>query len=59
MTPAIKVHSPSPHGTKYTQRPAVCGVSFIAQQVKNLPIIHEDVGSFPGLTRWVKDLVLP
>ena len=31
----------------------------MAQQVKNLTSVHEDVGSIPGLTKWVKDLVLP
>ena len=31
----------------------------MAQQVKNPTRIHGDAGSIPGLTRWVKDLVLP
>ena len=35
------------------------GVPVVAQQVKNLSSIHEDVGSIPSLARWAKDLVLP
>ena len=31
----------------------------MAQRVKNLTSIREDEGSFPGLTRWVRDLALP
>ena len=31
----------------------------MAQQVKNSTSVHEEVGSIPGLTQWVKDLVLP
>ena len=30
----------------------------MAQQVKNLTSIHEDVGLISALTQWVNDLVL-
>ena len=35
------------------------GVPVVAQWVKNLTNIHEDVSSIPGLAQWVKDLALP
>ena len=34
------------------------GVPIVVQQVKNPSRIQEDVDSIPGLTQWVKDLVL-
>ena len=35
------------------------GVTIVAQLVTNLTSAHEDEGSLPGLTQWVKDLALP
>ena len=31
---------------------------FVAQLVKNLTSIHEDVVLIPGLTQWIEDLAL-
>ena len=35
------------------------GVPIVAQRLTNPTRIHEDSGSIPGLTQWIKDLTLP
>ena len=41
------------------QKEKTGGVPTVAQWFKNPVSIHEDAGSIPGPTQWLKDLVLP
>ena len=50
---------PAPLGSTEASRNETGGVPTVAQQVENPTRIHEDTGSIPGLTQWVKDLMLP
>ena len=45
-------------GIKWIKR-KLKGVPFVAQWVKNLTGMNEDASLIPGLTPWVKHLVLP
>ena len=35
------------------------GVPVVAQQVKNMTSIHEDLGWIPGLSQWINELAPP
>ena len=46
-------------GQKIQNQSVRTGVPVVAQWLANPTTIYEDAGSIPGLTQWVKDLVLP
>ena len=54
----IGVNNSSAHGFKFIKIKIYLGVPIVAQLVMNPTSIHEDTGSTPGLTQWVKDLAL-
>ena len=45
-------------GVKNIHKEKSSGVPTVAQWDKNLTSLHEDAGSIPGLTQWVKDRAL-
>ena len=47
------------HWPEVSLKSWVLGVPTVAQQLTNPTSIHENVDLIPGLTQWVKGLVLP
>ena len=47
------------HANILSKKKTFFGVPVMARQLTNPTSIREDAGSIPGLTQWVKDLVLP
>ena len=54
-----KTHQPPHSYNSSSEGRDTLRVPIVAQQVKNLTSIHEDVCSIPGLTQWVKNQALP
>ena len=57
--PSFQLHKDDSYALTQVHFKSDKGIPVVAQRLTNPTSIHEDAGSIPGFTQWVKDLLLP